>query len=111
MWRPLQSNAAAQEPSAVSASGAAGPDQAGSGAAPGWERASQAIDAVRARFGEAAVGPATSLGEKRRAPSQYDRSPSSRTAKLGGPLRGRICRNLWPQRAVAGPALGYRFHV
>jgi DNA polymerase-4 len=78
---PLQSHAAAQEPSAVSASSAAGPDQAGSGASPGWERASQAIDAVRARFGEAAVGPATSLGEKRRAPSQHDRSPSSRTAK------------------------------
>jgi len=78
---PLQSNAAAHEPSALTASSAAGPDQAGNGAAPGWERASQAIDAVRARFGEGAVGPATSLGEKRRAPSQYDRSPSSRTAK------------------------------
>ena len=77
---PLQSNAATQEPSAATASSAAGTDQGGNGAAPGWERASQAIDAVRARFGEAAVGPATSLGEKRRAPSQYDR-PGSRTAK------------------------------
>jgi DNA polymerase-4 len=80
---PVQARAGAREPggaSATSATSAAGPDQAGGGPASGWERASQAIDAVRARFGEAAVGPATSLGEKRRAPSQYDR-PGSRTAK------------------------------
>jgi hypothetical protein len=80
---PVQAHARAQEPGGAgdtNATSAAGPDQAGSGPAPDWERASQAIDAVRARFGEAAVGPATSLGEKRRAPSQYDR-PGSRTAK------------------------------
>jgi DNA polymerase-4 len=76
---PVQTHAGAAEPSGVGPSSAAGPDQTG-GPAPDWERASQAIDAVRARFGEAAVGPATSLGEKRRAPSQYDR-PGSRTAK------------------------------
>jgi DNA polymerase-4 len=62
-----------------SATSCTGPDQAGSGPTPGWERASQAIDAVRARFGEAAVGPATSLGEKPRPSSQHDRSPSSRS--------------------------------
>jgi len=77
---PVQAHAGAEEPSGVGPSSAAGPDQTGSGPAPDWERASQAIDAVRARFGEAAVGPAASLGEKRRAPSQYDR-PGSRTAK------------------------------
>jgi hypothetical protein len=36
---------------------------------------------VRARFGEAAVGPATSLGEKPRPRSHHDRTPSSRSAK------------------------------
>ena len=77
---PVQAPTGADEPGQAGASSAGTPDQAVSGPAPGWERASQAIDAVRARFGEAAVGPATSLGEKRRAPSQYDR-PGSRTAK------------------------------
>jgi len=75
---PLQANAEAQEPIAVNVTTAAGHERSGSRPVPGWDRASQAIDAVRARFGEAAVGPATSLGEKPRAPSQYDRSPSSR---------------------------------
>jgi len=76
---PVQADAAAHEPSGVN--GIIGPGPTGGGTAPGWERASQAIDAVRARFGEAAVGPATSLGEKPRPRSQHDRSPSTRSAK------------------------------
>ncbi len=66
---------------AVAGPSTAGPRQGGSGPAPGWDRASQAIDAVRARFGETAVGPATSLGEKPRPRSEHDRTPSSRGAK------------------------------
>jgi DNA polymerase-4 len=77
---PPQAPAGARGPGQAGASRAGAPDQAVSGPAPGWERATQAIDAVRARFGDAAVGPATSLGEKRRAPSQYDR-PGSQTTK------------------------------
>jgi DNA polymerase-4 len=76
----VQARAGAQVPGEVGATGVAAAAQAVSGPASGWERATEAIDAVRARFGDAAVGPATSLGEKRRAPSQYDR-PGSRTAK------------------------------
>jgi DNA polymerase-4 len=53
----------------------------GGDSAAGWERASQAIDAVRARFGETAVGPATSLGEKPRPRSEHDRTPSSPSPK------------------------------
>lgn len=56
-----------EHPSGRDASGPGprGPDASGAGRGqPGWERASEAIDAVRARFGETAVGPATSLAEK-----------------------------------------------
>jgi DNA polymerase-4 len=36
-------------------------DDSGADAGPGWARASQAVDAVRARFGQRAVGPAVTL--------------------------------------------------
>lgn len=36
------------------------------GTSPAWDRASRAVDAVRARFGDTAVGPAVGLGGRRR---------------------------------------------
>jgi DNA polymerase-4 len=82
---PSQTRGGPEDPGGVIGTSAPGPRQAGNGPGPGWERASQAIDAVRARFGDTAVGPATSLGEKPRPPSQHDRSPSPRRGK---PSRG-----------------------
>ncbi len=101
---PLQSNAAAQEPSAVTASSAAGSDQAGSGAAPGWERASQAIDAVRARSAKAPLAQPPLL-VKSAAPLA-----STIAARALAPLsrraapRPHFC-NLWAQRAWRGQRL------